>query len=80
MSKYYRLIIVVLVCAVLLFGLSLILTPQAQADGGSIEFDGRVIDLRGASSVKVESWREITAYGDVTVTTSIVTVTVWSKP
>ena len=61
-------------------------TDKAQAEGQIIKFNGQTLDLSGASNVMVQSSNDQRVFaadeqgGVVTVTTNIVTVTVWAKP
>jgi hypothetical protein len=54
-------------------------SESANSNGQDIFFDGRVIHLSAAKASTVQSYYEVTDYGDVTVTISAVTVTMWTK-
>ena len=67
---------------VVLLGVLIIITgsPPAHANGATIDVNGQAVDIGAASTFTVESARSVTQYEGVTVTTSIVTVTVWMQP
>lgn len=64
----------------------LMLAPTAQANRQVIHFNGQTLDLTDAANVQVQSTNDTRVFdadqhgGVVTVTTSIVTVTIWMKP
>jgi hypothetical protein len=86
MRRLTLLLAVALVVLCIWGAVLLLLTPTAQAEGQVIEFNGQTLDLSGAANVMVQSSNDVRVFeadeqgGVVTVTTSIVTVTVWMKP
>lgn len=69
-----------------LIGLLTLMMPTASAQGQVIHFNGQTLDLSDASNVLIQSSNDVRVFnadaqgGAVTVTTNIVTVTVWMKP
>jgi hypothetical protein len=89
MSNRWRNLEMILAVALIALGICgavVLLTPPARAEGQVIEFNGQTLDLSGASNVMVQSSNDVRVFdadeqgGVVTVTTSIVTVTVWMRP
>jgi hypothetical protein len=86
MRRLTLLLAVALVVLCIWSAVLLLLTPTAQAEGQVIEFNGQTLDLSGAANVMVQSSNDVRVFdadeqgGVVTVTTSIVTVTVWMRP
>jgi hypothetical protein len=56
-----------------------VMLPRAEAQGSTIDVNGQAVDIGAASTFTVESARSVTQYEGVTVTTSVITVTVWMK-
>jgi hypothetical protein len=77
---------VAILLIVLVVGSVVYNASREQLTGQVIEFNGQTLDLSGASNVMVQSSNDVRVFdadeqgGVVTVTTSIVTVTVWMQP
>lgn len=85
MTRFEKIMTVLLVVDLVLLVLVILLAPSrapAQPDQ-VLHLNGQAIDLHGAQSVQVQSADSLSVFaadeksGAVTVTTSIVTVTIW---
>ena len=80
MNKWLLILLSVTLALAVIALLLLIGSPPAHANGATIDVNGQAVDIGAASTFTVESARSVTEYEGVTVTTSIVTVTVWMQP
>lgn len=89
MTRYEKILIALVVVLVVLLVLVILFAPHqatAQTPDQVLHINDQTIDLHGAQSVQVQSSDSLSVFaadetsGAVTVTTSIVTVTIWTKP
>lgn len=69
------LVVMLLVVLIIITG-----SPPAHANGATIDVNGQLVDIGAASTFTIQSDRSVTQYEGVTVTTSVITLTVWMEP